>query len=142
MRALSIRQPFAELILRGVKTVEYRSRRTHILGERFWIYASRGKIKREGAKGEGIWSVDLSVPGEPLPGWMLELAQQVRLIEPGTLLPTGVIVGSAVVDRCTPLAPSSFRLHPYYQWHLRDVRRAEQLRRPTRQPQPAWFVPF
>lgn len=29
MRALSIRQPWAELILRGVKTVEYRSRRTH-----------------------------------------------------------------------------------------------------------------
>ena len=28
MRALSIRQPWAELILRGVKTVEYRSRAT------------------------------------------------------------------------------------------------------------------
>jgi hypothetical protein len=26
MRALSIRQPFAELILRGIKTVEYRTR--------------------------------------------------------------------------------------------------------------------
>jgi predicted transcriptional regulator len=26
MRALSIRQPYAELILRGIKTVEYRSR--------------------------------------------------------------------------------------------------------------------
>src|SRR5687768_8546224 len=46
MRALSIRQPFAELILRGVKTVEYRSRRTRVVGERFWIYASKGKGKR------------------------------------------------------------------------------------------------
>ena len=35
MRALSIRQPYAELILRGIKTIEYRSRRTRIIGERF-----------------------------------------------------------------------------------------------------------
>ena len=40
MRALSIRQPYAELILRGIKTIEYRSRRTRIIGERFYIYAS------------------------------------------------------------------------------------------------------
>ena len=36
MRALSIRQPFAELILRGMKTIEYRSRPTRIIGER-WL---------------------------------------------------------------------------------------------------------
>ena len=41
MRALSIRQPYAELILRGIKTIEYRSRRTRIIGERFYIYAAR-----------------------------------------------------------------------------------------------------
>jgi hypothetical protein len=37
MRALSIRQPFAELILRGIKTAEYRTRPTGIVGERFQI---------------------------------------------------------------------------------------------------------
>jgi hypothetical protein len=37
MRALSIRQPYAELILRGLKTIEYRSRPTKIIGERFYI---------------------------------------------------------------------------------------------------------
>ena len=42
MRALSIRQPYAELILRGIKTVELRSRSTRIVGERFYIYASVG----------------------------------------------------------------------------------------------------
>ena len=42
MRALSIRQPFAELILRGTKTIEYRTRPTRIIGERFWIYAAKG----------------------------------------------------------------------------------------------------
>jgi hypothetical protein len=41
MRALSIRQPCAELILRGIKTIEYRSRPTRIIGERFYIYGSK-----------------------------------------------------------------------------------------------------
>ena len=45
MRALSIRQPYAELILRGIKTVEYRSRSTRIIGERFHIYAIKGREK-------------------------------------------------------------------------------------------------
>ena len=44
MRALSIRQPYAELILRGIKTVEYRSRGTRIIGERFYIYAAKRKL--------------------------------------------------------------------------------------------------
>jgi hypothetical protein len=35
MRALSIRQPYAELILRGIKTVEYRSRRRGSSGSGF-----------------------------------------------------------------------------------------------------------
>src|SRR5205809_702044 len=39
MRALSIRQPHAERILRGTKTAEYRSRPTGIR-ERVYIYAS------------------------------------------------------------------------------------------------------
>jgi hypothetical protein len=34
MRALSIRQPYAELILRGIKTAELRSMSTTIVGER------------------------------------------------------------------------------------------------------------
>lgn len=40
MLALSIRQPYAELVLRGIKTVEYRSRPTKIIGERFYLYAA------------------------------------------------------------------------------------------------------
>lgn len=40
MRALSIRQPYAEQILRGTKKIEYRSMRTHIR-ERVYIYASK-----------------------------------------------------------------------------------------------------
>jgi hypothetical protein len=40
IRALSIRQPHAENILRGRKRIEYRSRPTKIIGERVYIYAS------------------------------------------------------------------------------------------------------
>jgi hypothetical protein len=40
MRALSIRQPYAEQILRGTKLFEYRTRPTTIR-ERIYIYASR-----------------------------------------------------------------------------------------------------
>jgi hypothetical protein len=73
MRALSIRQPYAELILRGIKTVEYRTRPTRIIGERFHIYASQAKAPFD--KLRAIWSDDLRVATPPK--WMLELAEQV-----------------------------------------------------------------
>jgi hypothetical protein len=38
-KALSIRQPYAEMILRGIKKIEYRTMRTNIRG-RVYIYAS------------------------------------------------------------------------------------------------------
>ncbi|HEY8747188.1 MAG TPA: ASCH domain-containing protein [Tepidisphaeraceae bacterium] len=72
MLALSIRQPYAELILREIKTVEYRTRPTRIIGERFYIYASKAKAARP------IWSNDLRVATPPK--WMLELAEQVGMI--------------------------------------------------------------
>ena len=46
MRALSNRKPYAELILREIKTVEYRTRPTRIIGERFYIYASKAKAAK------------------------------------------------------------------------------------------------
>jgi len=45
-RALSIRQPHAEAILRGIKNVEYRSRSTNIRGT-IYIYASLGRYSRD-----------------------------------------------------------------------------------------------
>jgi predicted transcriptional regulator len=54
MRALSIRQPYAELILRGIKPIEFRSRPTRIIGERFYIYAGQqwaaGKLYLHGCR--------------------------------------------------------------------------------------------
>ena len=138
MRALSVRQPWAELILRGVKTIEYRSRPTRIVGERFWIYAAMGRAaKRRGGeatrgKAAGVWSRDLVGPGEGPPAWMWELAEKLVLAD----LPRGVIVGSAVIEAVTPGDGGGFR------WHLAGVERAAALRKPTRHPQPAWFRPF
>jgi hypothetical protein len=45
MRALSIPQPYAELILRGIKAAEYRSRATAIIGERFHIYTPPPRLR-------------------------------------------------------------------------------------------------
>jgi hypothetical protein len=143
VRALSIRQPFAELILTGRKTAEYRTRPTRLIGERFWIYASKGRATSGEGRGKDIWSRDLAVPDAPLPPWMIELAEGPRLWKPGEL-PTGVIVGSAVIERCEPLHPvTPHSPRPtMFAWHLSDVRRAATLRKPARHPQPAWFVPY
>jgi hypothetical protein len=148
MRALSIRQPFAEMILAGTKTIEYRSRPTRVIGERFWIYASKGRSQKPGARSQkGIWSRDLRMADAPLPPWMIELAEGLRLWKPGEL-PTGVIVGSAVIERCEPLHPvtphavTPDALPTMYAWHLVDVRRAAPLRKPARHPQPVWFLPY
>ena len=146
MRALSIRQPYSELILRGLKRIEYRSFATKIIGERFWIYAAGKKWS--------AWPVtradNIVVPTEKPPEWMMELANLLNLGE----LPTGVIVGSAVIERCERVEGRGLRvgsedltsnLQPqtsFYEWHLTGVERAARLRKPSGHPQPAWFKPF
>ena len=72
-RAISIRQPFAELILRGDKRAEYRSQLTNIR-ERVFIYASKNP-----AESPEAWERVGSAPGE---------------------LPTGLIVGSVEITDC------------------------------------------
>jgi len=124
LRALSIRQPFAELILRGIKTIEYRSRTTRITVERFYIYASK-------SAGKKIFSNDLDL--ENPPPWIAELANAMKLFP--SPLPTGVIVGSAVISRV-------LRGEHAYEWHLADVERIARPRKPTAHPQPVWFLPF
>ncbi len=143
MRALSIRQPYAELILRGIKTIEYRSRPTRIIGERFWIYASKGKGRIE-APAAPVAAVDLrkvksdNLSIAPPPPWMAELANALRLFPEA--LPTGVIVGSAVIERVSP--PGLLEPDGMYRWHLTDVQRATRMRKPKGHPQPVWFLPF
>lgn len=166
MLALSIRQPFAELILRGIKRVEYRTKPTRIIGQRFYLYASKGAghlplVTGHLSKRKPIWSSDLSASGE-MPEWMIELAEQIKMIEPDfdklsravAMLPRGVIVGSAMIESVSgPLSVVSGenqkqrttdhgQLTNVYQWHLTNVERIKRLRKPKNHPQPVWFRPF
>jgi len=82
MRALSIRQPYAEQILRGHKKIEYRGRPTNIR-ERVYIYASL-------------------TPGD-LDDW------GTMHLQPGDL-PTGVLVGTVEISDCTG-RPGDYQWH-------------------------------
>jgi hypothetical protein len=80
------------------------------------------------------------------------------MIEPDALLPRGVIVGSAIVEKCEqvasdqlpvasedrghPLATNNSQLATLFEWHLAVVRRIKTPRKPKGHPQPAWFKPF
>jgi hypothetical protein len=124
MRALSIRQPYAELILRGEKTIEFRSRPTKIIGERFYIYAAK--------KWAGVAPTTPTNGHAPAPT-ALTLPCPTPQGRGG--LPTGVIVGTATITRCV-------QSNGHYEWHLTNVKRLEHPRKPKRMPQPVWFKPF
>ena len=73
MKALSIRQPWAWLIARGVKTVENRTWATNFRG-RFYIHASAKfdipagkyeKFRRELQKGLRDGGIDIDLPASP-----------------------------------------------------------------------------
>ncbi|MBE7435438.1 MAG: ASCH domain-containing protein [Anaerolineales bacterium] len=70
-RALSVRQPLAEQIMRGTKKIEYRSRNTNIRG-RVYIYASK----------------------KP----RVDIYKKMK-VEPGTF-PAGVLVGTVEIVDC------------------------------------------
>lgn len=82
IRAISIQQPYAEMILRGVKVEEYRSVVTHVR-ERVYIYASLTPGDEASFKKLGLKSGDL---------------------------PTGVIVGSVeIIDCKSRIHPSKYK---------------------------------
>lgn len=82
MSALSVRQPFAELIMCGEKKIEYRSQITH-KRERVYIYASK-------------------TAGDP------NEFKKLRL-QPGDL-PTGVLIGTVEITNCTG-RPGDYEWH-------------------------------
>jgi hypothetical protein len=188
--------------MRGIKRIEFRSRPTSIIGERFYIYASRqwavGKLLLAGCGGISVFDPEAqtrrqipstksqSNPNDQIPSaaglhvpivgdnievpaampepWMMELAKMLILKD----LPMGVIVGSAVIEKCERMedggskmedsagtsAPSSILYPPsssgailnppssLFCWHLADVQRAKKFRKPKGHPQPVWFTPF
>ena len=118
LHALSIRQPWAELILRGRKVNEFRSRPTNIRG-RVLLYASLNR---------GDWLDE-------------HLAEIGHGFAAGEIdgLPRGVLVGSVVIDDCAPLRGAI-----EFAWRLSSPIR---FRRPIavpagRQPTPVFWFPF
>ena len=126
MRALSVRQPWAELILLGHKTIEVRSRRAH-LRERVHIYAGFNRIE---------------------PAEEARIAAEFGIDVDG--LPRGVLVGTVEIVGCLPLQQDDsqaacFQItesHGFYAWLLARPKRAEDLVKPNNQPQPMFFNPF
>jgi len=114
MRALSIRQPHAEAILRGVKRIEYRNRRTHIRG-RILIYASLG---RDPAKEEAAMMAEYGISDRRCDDLL-----------------RGVLVGTVELYDCTGRDQA-------FHWHVRNPDRADELTKPHNHPQPSWFFPF
>ena len=84
-RGLSIRQPYAELIMRGDKKIEYRSRPTKVR-ERVYIYASLTPADIEEFEDMGL------KPGD---------------------LPTGVVIGTVEIVGCKEEKgyPGSYEWH-------------------------------
>ena len=114
MKALSIRQPHAEAIMRGVKPIEFRSQSTKIRG-RIHIYASLGRYSaEEEAEMMAMYGID-----------------DVAIDD----LPRGVLIGTVEIYDCRVG-------EDYYNWYVRNPERATELAKPTKHPQPVWFNPF
>ena len=113
-RALSIRQPHAEAIMRGVKKIEYRSSPTKVR-ERVYIYASLGRYSKcyESDRMDEYAIDDIDCD---------DLAR-------------GVLIGSVELVDCEN-GPK------FFHWQLRNPERAVKMLKPKRQPQPVWFKPF
>src|SRR5208337_1588879 len=107
--ALSIRQPSAQLIILGHKTIEVRSRRTH-LRERVFIYAGLNRIE---------------------PAEEARIAQEYGIDVNG--LSRGVLVGTVKIEGCLPLKEDDSqaacfeiaKTHGFYAWLLARPERAE-----------------
>jgi hypothetical protein len=124
--ALGIQQPWAELILRGIKTIEVRAVDTNIRG-RIYLYAS----KRLSAIAPAVKAAER---------YRLDLES----------LPRGVLVGSVEIadtakcdanDAKGALVPSTY-LDGQYAWQLRNAERLETPLPVRFLPYGMWFYPF
>ena len=124
--ALGIRQPWAELILRGVKTIEVRSRETNIRGP-IYLYTSKKPADIEPA----------------------EVAARTHEIETDKL-PMGVLVGTVEIvdsrlcqsaDSVASCLPKSY-LKNQYGWTLANPVRFEEPLTVRFLPYGVWFYPF
>ena len=114
MKALSIRQPHAEAIMRGVKPIDFRPRSTDIRGQ-IYIYAS-------------FWRYTTQEEAEMMKMYGMS---DVKCDD----LPRGILIGTVEIWDCTGKDRD-------FHWHVRNPQRAEKMLKPTNHPQSIWFDPF
>jgi hypothetical protein len=114
--AISIRQPWAELIIRGVKVREFGSVPTHIRG-RIYVYAGLRTRPIHEYLEFGLKRADL---------------------------PTGVLIGTVDVVDCEQIYQHEDQDNRYarFAYLLAHPRRLTRPREPENHPQPIWFRPF
>jgi len=124
--ALGVRRPWAELILRGLKTIEVRVVPTNIRGT-IYLYASKnpgvGSIVKRAATRHGLDVGDL---------------------------PRGLLIGTVEIVGCRPCSPSdsaaacvpSDVLRNSFGWILANPRRLKEPLQPRFLPFGIWFYPF
>jgi len=124
--ALGIRQPWAELILQGIKTLEIRSQNTRVRGT-IYVYASK-KIS------------DLAAAKDAARTHSLDLEE----------LPRGLLVGSVELygsrhttssDVAQACVPASL-LKGQFAWELRNAYRFPEPARVKYLPFGVWFYPY
>ncbi|MCA9077940.1 MAG: ASCH domain-containing protein [Planctomycetaceae bacterium] len=123
---LGIRQPWAELILRGIKTIEVRSQPTNVRGP---IYLYVGK----------------KFADIPAAGRIVERHE----LDPDAL-PMGSIVGTVDIVDCRPCEPldepsscvPSTLMKNKFGWRLANPVRFDEPMKPRFLPYGVWFYPF
>jgi hypothetical protein len=99
IRALTVRQPFASLIVYGNKTLEIRSRRTNHRGQ---LLICAGANEHDGQM------IDPDIPGRVVP--CSRYLQQTRALSPTVeMFPVGVAVGIVELVDCRPMTPDDAR---------------------------------
>lgn len=124
--ALGIQQPWAELILRGIKTLEVRSQPTRTRGT-IYVYSSRR-------------SSTLPAAAEVVERLGLDLGE----------LPKGFLVGTVELVGCRPATPEDAAaacvppelLMSQFVWELGNPQRLAEPLAPRFLPYGVWFYPF
>jgi ASCH domain len=105
MKALSIKQPWAQLIIIGVKDIENRSQRTSFRG-RFAVHVSLKRADYEG--------VDI----EAIPHHLRESVKQAWERNASA----GCVIGTIELADCIRDSKSPWAIDDYWHWVLRDPR--------------------
>jgi hypothetical protein len=125
-KALSIKQPWAELILMGLKKLEVRQVPTDVR-ERVYLYAGLGVVDEHGQQRCQELSIDPEI------------------------LPRGMIIGTVQIIGCLPARKGDIEksggdpetpIQGWYTWYLARPRRLKRDLLPKNNPQPGLFKPF